>query len=98
MGTPACIMVASWRENMAMSLLVIFFLRSLKIELLFFFTFSGVMPCRRRSARASAMLATRDSPLIRLPLRSVPSQTKTWGLTGLGDAAAAAFVAMMSSA
>ncbi len=94
-GTPADIMVASWRAKIAMSLVVIFCLRLVKIELLFLRTLIGVMPWRRISARASAIVAARDSPLMRLPLRSVPSQVKTRAFSGLGAAAVAAFVAML---
>src|SRR5690554_6916519 len=73
-GTPAFIMVASWRVSMAMSNGVIFLLPP-NNGLDFFLTLSGITPCLRNWALARAILDPIISPLDALPFRSLPAQT-----------------------
>ena len=69
-GTPAFIIVASWRVNRVMSLSVIFLpLRSDR-----FLTLVTRMPWRRSVALTTFSPLARSSPRTCLPLRSRPSQ------------------------
>jgi len=72
-GTPAAIMVASWRLKMAMSALLIF-LFTLNSGSAFFLSLVGLTPWRRSSARTTVRFGARVSPLMRVPRRSMPSQ------------------------
>ena len=71
-GTPAFIMVASWREKIAMSAGVIAFLRSPNSGLGFLRTVCVITPCLRSWALASARLSLCTSPCTVLPRRSLP--------------------------
>ncbi|MCY1312240.1 hypothetical protein D9M70_626450 [compost metagenome] len=72
-GTPAFIMVAIWRVKRAISS-GLMRLPLLNIEVDFLRTFCGLMPCLRSCALTSAGLWPVSSPLIFVPLRSLPSQ------------------------
>ena len=78
-GTPAFIMVASWRVKIAMSLgLMALPLRILRLRILV-----GSTPWRRRAETTWFSPAARVSPLTCLPLRSLPSHSKTNSFTDL---------------
>ena len=76
-GTPAAIMVASWRMKMAMSFGMIFLPAPPNSGLGFFLILSGLTPMRRSSDFTWASVAAVRLPFIRLPLASVPSQAHT---------------------
>jgi hypothetical protein len=87
-GTPAFIMVASWRVKIAMSL----GLMDLPERMRRFLIFEASTPCRRSAACTWFSPAARSSPRTSLPLRSLPSHSKTNSLcVGLarGDATVA---------
>ena len=69
-GTPAFIIVASWRVNSVTSLSLIF----LPVLNVCFLILVTRMPCLRNDALTSASPAARISPRTFLPLRSLPSQ------------------------
>src|SRR5262245_4787372 len=73
-GMPAVIIVASWREKIAMSAGVT--LPCLRNSMLCLRTRVGTTPCRRSSERTAASLVETTLPLTFLPVRSVPSQLK----------------------
>src|SRR6185503_5477699 len=70
-GMPADIIVASWREKIAIS--PIETLPCLRNSMLCLRTRVGTTPWRRRSARTAASLLETTLPLTFLPVRSVPS-------------------------
>src|SRR5262245_22303750 len=70
-GMPAVIIVASWRENIAMSAAVT--LPCLRNSMLCLRTRVGTTPWRRSSERTAASLVETTFPLTFLPVRSVPS-------------------------
>src|SRR5688572_21573172 len=70
-GMPACIIVASCRENRAMSPAVT--LPCLRNSMLCLRTRVGTTPWRRNSVRTAASLVETTLPLTFLPVRSVPS-------------------------
>src|ERR1700752_19481 len=70
-GMPADIIVASWREKMAISAAVT--LPCLRNRLLCLRTRVGTTPWRRSSERTAASLVETTLPLTFLPARSVPS-------------------------
>src|SRR5689334_14551947 len=70
-GMPAVIIVASWREKMAMSAAVT--LPCLRNSMLCLRTRVGTTPWRRSSERTAASLVETTLPLTFLPVRSVPS-------------------------
>src|SRR3569832_1029424 len=72
-GTPAFIMVASWRVKMAMSFGLIFWPERFRR----FLILPGVIPCRRRNDITWCSPPARVSPRTGLPLRSRPSHSKT---------------------
>jgi hypothetical protein len=84
-GTPAFIMVASWRVNSAMS----FCLIELPPLVRRFFTLVSRMPWRRRLALTWASPPARISPRTTLPFLSRPSHSKTSSLTFLAADAVA---------
>jgi hypothetical protein len=71
MGTPAAIMVASWREKYRDVLGGDLLLAVGEDRLLLRRSLSGVMPWRRRSARAAISLSALVSPLTLAPRLSV---------------------------
>jgi hypothetical protein len=70
-GTPAFIMVDSWRVKIAMS----FCLIDLPPAVRRFLILLTRMPCRRRLALTTASPPARISPRTTLPLRSLPSHS-----------------------
>ncbi len=76
-GTPAFIMVASWRVKIEMSLGRI----DRPPDIRRFLTLSGTMPWRRSAVMTRLSLAARVSPRTALPPRSLPSHSKTYSLT-----------------
>src|SRR6187551_1087410 len=70
-GMPAVIIVASWREKIAMSAAVT--LPCLRNSMLCLRTRVGTTPWRRSSERTAASLVETTLPLTFLPVRSVPS-------------------------
>src|SRR5262245_35944562 len=70
-GMPAVIIVASWREKMAISAGVT--LPCLRNSMLCLRTRVGTTPWRRSSERTAASLVETTLPLTFLPVRSVPS-------------------------
>jgi hypothetical protein len=86
-GTPAFIMVASWRVNRLMS-----FSPTRPPPLFFcFLIFCTMMPCRRSVALAAVSLTARMSPRTDLPPLSLPSQLN---VISFGPLAAATAVAI----
>ena len=83
-GTPAFIIVASWRVKMAMSL----GLMALPERMRRFLILVASTPCRRRETLTWFSPEARISPRTCLPLRSLPSHSKTNSLMPL-DAAVA---------
>ena len=75
-GTPARIMVESWRVKMAMS----FCLIDLPPLMRRFFTLFTITPWRRRLALTMASPPARISPRTDLPFLSLPSHSKTSSL------------------
>src|SRR5512143_1125435 len=73
-GIPAVIMVASWRENTAISAAVT--LPCLRNSMLCLRTRVATTPWRRNSERTAASLVATTLPLTFLPVRSVPSHVK----------------------
>jgi hypothetical protein len=86
-GTPAFIIVASWRVKRAISFSVTLPPRLRRTAL----TFCTMMPWRRRVAFTAASLAARTSPRMTLPALSLPSQLN---VSTFGPLAAAAAVAI----
>ena len=76
-GTPAFIIVASCRVNIAISAGLIFFAPKVISGLGFFFTDLVKMPCLRSCTRAKAAEDANTSPVDERPFRSVPLHTKT---------------------
>ncbi|OIQ67052.1 hypothetical protein GALL_513750 [mine drainage metagenome] len=76
-GTPAFIMVANWRVKMARSLDLMGFPALMRR----FLTLLGITPWRRSAARTWFSPPARVSPRTCLPLRSLPSHSKTNSLT-----------------
>ena len=73
-GTPAFIMVASWRVKIVMSKVVtFFFMKPARIFLRFSRIVLMVIPCLRNVTLAKAILRAGSSPLSFTPLRSIPS-------------------------
>ncbi|MNL13730.1 hypothetical protein D3C87_1346470 [compost metagenome] len=75
-GTPAFIIVAICRVKRAISWALMRLPMS-KIDVVFRRTLPGLMPCLRSCALTSAGFCPLNSPLIFVPLRSVPSQAYT---------------------
>ena len=75
-GTPAFIIVDSWRVKIAMS----FCLIDLPPLMRRFFTLLTMMPWRRRLALTMASPPARISPRTILPFLSLPSHSKTMSL------------------
>ena len=75
-GTPAFIMVASWRVNKAMSAGPIFLPPSENIGFDRFLTLPALMPCFRSWAFTKLTLRPLVSPATFLPALSVPFQSK----------------------
>ena len=73
-GTPAFIMVASWRVKIVISRVdTFFFIKPSRIFLRFSRICLMVMPCLRKVTLASAIFRAGSSPLSFSPLRSTPS-------------------------
>src|SRR5690242_15018239 len=88
-GIPAVIIVASCRENMAISPAVT--LPCLRNRVLCLRTRVGTTPWRRSSVRTAASLVETTLPLTFLPVRSVPSH-----VNGVVDAVAVAVAILQS--